>query len=96
MYLSDGHLGDLNIDLINDLSPVSILDESLPFIEGNYYFSYYMTTPGVPGDPYGGTWDYSLTFNVEEVSSVPIPSAVWLFGSGLIGLIGLARRKTRI
>ena len=24
---------------------------------------------------------------------VPIPSAVWLFGSGLIGLVGLARRK---
>jgi len=23
----------------------------------------------------------------------PIPSAVWLFGSGLIGLVGLARRK---
>jgi hypothetical protein len=27
---------------------------------------------------------------------VPIPAAVWLFGSGLIGLIGLARRKERI
>jgi len=27
-------------------------------------------------------------------SAVPIPSALWLFGSGLIGLIGLARRKT--
>jgi len=26
-------------------------------------------------------------------SPVPIPSAVWLFGSGLIGLVGLARRK---
>ena len=24
---------------------------------------------------------------------VPIPTAVWLFGSGLIGLIGIARRK---
>ena len=24
---------------------------------------------------------------------VPIPVAVWLFGSGLIGLIGIARRK---
>jgi hypothetical protein len=24
---------------------------------------------------------------------IPIPAAVWLFGSGLIGLIGLARRK---
>ena len=27
------------------------------------------------------------------VTSVPIPSAIWLFGSGLIGLIGVARRK---
>ncbi len=25
--------------------------------------------------------------------TVPVPSAVWLFGSGLIGLIGIARRK---
>lgn len=29
-----------------------------------------------------------------DVSAVPIPSAVWLFGSGLIGLVGLARRKS--
>ena len=28
-----------------------------------------------------------------ETSIVPIPAAVWLFGSGLIGLIGIARRK---
>lgn len=27
------------------------------------------------------------------VSSVPIPSAVWLFGSGLLGLVGIARRN---
>ena len=26
-------------------------------------------------------------------SIVPVPAAVWLFGSGLIGLIGIARRK---
>ena len=30
---------------------------------------------------------------LSVVSAVPIPSAVLLFGSGLIGLIGLARRK---
>ena len=24
---------------------------------------------------------------------VPVPAAVWLFGSGLLGLIGMARRK---
>lgn len=33
----------------------------------------------------------SLT--VTSVSAVPVPAAVWLFGSGLIGLIGIARRK---
>jgi hypothetical protein len=27
------------------------------------------------------------------VSPVPIPAAVWLFGSGLLGLVGMARRK---
>lgn len=30
---------------------------------------------------------------IEGLSAVPIPAAVWLFGSGLIGLIGIARRK---
>lgn len=28
-----------------------------------------------------------------DVSAVPVPTAAWLFGSGLIGLIGIARRK---
>jgi len=27
------------------------------------------------------------------VTSVPVPAAVWLFGSGLIGLVGMARRR---
>ena len=28
-----------------------------------------------------------------DVSAIPVPAAVWLFGSGLLGLIGIARRK---
>ncbi len=28
-----------------------------------------------------------------EQTVVPVPAAVWLFGSGLIGLFGIARRK---
>ena len=31
--------------------------------------------------------------SIIKLSAVPIPAAVWLFGSGLIGLIGIARRK---
>ena len=30
---------------------------------------------------------------VQDAPPVPVPAAVWLFGSGLIGLIGVARRK---
>ena len=36
---------------------------------------------------------YVGTFLVRGISSVPVPAAIWLFGSGLIGLIGVARRK---
>ena len=36
--------------------------------------------------------DYDLVFRTY-VSTVPVPAAVWLFGSGLLGLIGVARRK---
>ncbi len=30
---------------------------------------------------------------IADVAVVPVPTAIWLFGSGLIGLVGLARRK---
>ena len=29
----------------------------------------------------------------EAASVVPVPAAFWLFGSGLLGLVGIARRK---
>ena len=50
-------------------------------------------TPG----SYEWTWGSgasadSFTLNV---GAVPVPAAVWLFGSGLLGLVGIARRKAR-
>ena len=47
---------------------------------------------------YGSAWGsfdgtpYSEVFNVQ-ISAVPVPPVLWLFGSGLIGLVGVARRK---
>ncbi len=46
--------------------------------------------------------DFNVSFDIGSgnsltllnVSTVPVPAAVWLFGSGLIGLIGFTRRKT--
>jgi len=31
-----------------------------------------------------------------SISSVPVPAAAWLFGSGLLGLVGIARRKASV
>ena len=31
--------------------------------------------------------------NTITIASVPIPATIWLFGSGLLGLVGMARRK---
>lgn len=35
-----------------------------------------------------------LLYGEKLVAAVPVPASVWLLGSGLIGLLSLARRKT--
>jgi 3D (Asp-Asp-Asp) domain-containing protein len=42
----------------------------------------------VPGNSISGN-----TLAVD-VRVVPIPAAVWLFGSGLLGMVGVARRRS--
>ena len=37
--------------------------------------------------------DESSYGRVTRVAPVPLPAAVWLFGAGLLGLVGVARRK---
>lgn len=52
-------------------------------------------------DATAATWEFTgqtasnITFSWSSSNStvIPVPAAVWLFGSGLIGLIGVARRK---
>ena len=48
-------------------------------------------TPGIGmiDGPFPG---FSANFDFQ-VAAVPVPAAVWLFGSGLLGLVGVARRK---
>lgn len=56
----------------------------------------------VKGASFGSDWggffgaNYFEVWNVSFVpTTVPIPAAAWLFGSGLLGLMGVARRKKR-
>jgi hypothetical protein len=47
------------------------------------------------GDPFTVSFAQGTSGQISVVSSssVPIPGAMWLFGSGLLGLLGMARRK---
>lgn len=36
---------------------------------------------------------FDFAVSVEQSAVIPVPAAVWLFGSGLLGLVGVARRK---
>jgi len=59
--------------------------------------------PSLGGSNYGrfrivlrdidGTLAFDATGYLDSLTAVPLPSAVWLFGSGLLGLIGISRRK---
>jgi hypothetical protein len=45
------------------------------------------------GDNVDGVLIDDLQYSVATVSAVPVPAAVWLFGSGLLGLMGIKRFK---
>jgi hypothetical protein len=42
---------------------------------------------------YDGAYEGNFSVTYTYTPAVPIPAAIWLFGSGLIGLIAVARRK---
>lgn len=63
------------------------INPSAPFLSNEGYGSGLPTSnPGSTSVAFTGSEQY-------ETSVVPIPAAVWLFGSGLLGLIGIARRS---
>ena len=65
-----------------------------------------MSDDGIGGDPMTSSafGNYNANFDISSVhldsfvptpAAVPVPAAVWLFGSGLLGLVGIARRKKK-
>ena len=70
-----------------DCSTVNIVEPE--FREG-FVLDYTATIP--PGDPSGlGGIRYQL--HLEAPNLVPVPAAVWLFSSGLLGLFAIMRRR---
>jgi hypothetical protein len=55
-----------------------------------------MGVPTAAGGPTAG-FNYNFNANLTPVivDPIPVPAAVWLFGSGLLGLVGVARRRKK-
>ena len=79
-----------------DIDVVNVWD-----VAGDVYSSVAVTSgtpPVVNGQPGlamidGAFPGMNANFNFTAPAAVPVPAAVWLFGSGLLGLVGVARRK---
>ncbi len=87
------------------LAPVSLLGYD-PDLTGTYTFelAVYGLNSGADLTGLGETCDVghlqslgtlgeALVSTTIHVNAVPIPAAAWLFGSGLLGLTGIARRR---
>ena len=75
----------------------------------SFKFGSWLAVYQITGGETSGAWDLDILCQTDDYCSddgptaalshaagysvVPVPAAVWLFGSGLIGLAGLARRK---
>ena len=62
-------------------------DNIIGSYDGVDFFMSRLFFSGIPDD-----YSYDISI-VGTVSAVPVPAAIWLFGSGLIGLIGFVKRK---
>jgi len=59
-------------------------------LAGTFAIDWTSAISGGPFDGQVGTYAATGTY-----SAVPVPAAAWLFGSGLVGLVGVARRRRK-
>ncbi len=88
--MANSSLGNVNLFFADNTA--SVLDGAFSFsgllTPGSYTLSIDALAAVDASQYASSSYNYDLT-----LTAVPIPSVIWLFGSGLIGLIGISRRK---
>ena len=82
-YVTYGNNTNQNFELANTLSFWAIT--SSDYIQAIHF-----------GRPNGEIQKFTVAIDdltIGDVSAVPVPAAVWLFGTALIGLVGFSKRK---
>jgi len=50
---------------------------------------------GAPGAYDDNDGRYQIRLGINEIPDIPVPAAIWLFGSGLLGLVGFGRASAK-
>ena len=85
ILIYEGHLPNWPQDITIDFTADELSTLVSYLVDGNFGFGF---------DPDCHYYNDGITFTIETVPTheTPLPAAVWLFGSGLVGLIGLRRK----
>ncbi len=74
--------------------PFVLADGSYNLLTQGYVLDW---TSQIKGGPFNGVpAKWHLEGIVKNVPAVPVPAAIWLFGSGLLIMLGVGRRKYRV
>ena len=98
---------NMTTDLHNDVA--NLFDDNFnnvtsgASISASFFDSFGPETGPLSQTTFGAIWDFQLSAGTVfpaqpwtltvTTSVVPLPAAMWLFGSGLLGVSGIARRK---
>ncbi len=84
---------DANEGLV-DLNAAEIIDfEKLSALTTTPYELEFWAHGELLPSGYGVSWKATGPVTTISTPAVPVPAAAWLFGSGLLGLVGVVRRK---
>lgn len=83
-------------DTNGNLLETHVLSISTPgATDGGEYWGFSQPTADIGSFVLSNSFIVAADLSTATVSAVPVPAASWLFSSGLLGLIGIARRKAR-